>query len=287
LRDAQGRIHRVVTTSIDITERKRMEQALRELNATLEHKVAQRTAELQQRATQLQKLTLEMSEAEDRERRRIAQILHDDLQQIMAAAKFHVSLLRNRVKHDPSLQEVAVQIDQMLKEAIDKSRGLSHELSSAVQYQGDFAAALDRLANQMQAKHGFLVRVRTAGPVHLQSDAIKAFLYRTAQELLFNAVKHAGVSEAEVRIRRHRRYLCLSVSDRGHGFDPQGLRDAAGYGLLSIRERIDLLGGHMKIKSATGKGSTFLVVVPDAEMAGSASPGGPGQGVGVGIEEFP
>ena len=99
--------------------------------------------------------------------------------------------------------------------------------------------------------------------MHLQSDAIKAFLYKTAQELLFNVVKHARVKEARIRVRRCGRCVCLSVSDRGRGFDPQGLREAAGFGLLSIRERIELLGGRMKIKSAKGKGSTFFIVVPD------------------------
>jgi CheY-like chemotaxis protein len=85
--------------------------------------------------------------------------------------------------------------------------------------------------------------------------------------LLFNVVKHARVNEARIRVRRVRRYLCLSVSDRGRGFDPQELREAAGFGLLSIRERIELLGGRMKICSAKGKGSTFLIVVPDGPKA--------------------
>ena len=77
----------------DITELKAKEQALRELNATLESKVAQRTAELAHRARQLQKLTLELSQAEERERRRIAVILHEDLQQQIAGAKFHLNLV--------------------------------------------------------------------------------------------------------------------------------------------------------------------------------------------------
>ncbi len=267
LRDEGGRPRGAVHILVDITERRRAEEALRELAATLESKVAQRTAQLKHRAQQLQKLTLEISEAEDRERKRLAEILHDDLQQIIAAAKFHLSLIRNRVKHDASVQSIVAQIDEMLKEAIDKSRGLSHELSPAVRYQGGFAEALDRLANQMQTKHGFTVQVQATGQVHLHSDAIGAFLYRTAQELLFNAVKHAQVKEAGIRVRRLGRFLCLTVSDHGRGFDPRELRETTGFGLLSIRERIELLGGRMRIRSAKGKGSTFFIAVPDGETA--------------------
>jgi PAS domain S-box-containing protein len=255
----------------DVTERKRAEEALRGLNATLESKVAERTRELEQRALQLQKLTLEISQAEEQERKRIADILHDDLQQLVAAAKFQLSLMRHRVRHEAPLQATALEIEQMLKEAIEKSRSLSHELSPALLYQGDFQEALHGLALQTQAKHGLVVHVDAAGQRRVRSDAIKAFLYRTAQELLFNVVKHARVHEATIRLRRRGPYICLSVSDRGRGFDPQRLRQTAGFGLLSIRERIELLGGRMKIRSAPGKGSTFLLVVPDSPAAGGVS----------------
>lgn len=270
IRDDSGKIVRSVGMAHDITERKRAEETLREWNATLESNVAQRTAELLHRTRQLQRLTLELSETEDRERKRMAEILHDDLQQVLAAAKFHLSLMRNQVRHDASLQALATQIDHMLKDAIEKSRSLSHELSPAVLYHSDFAETLRWLAGQMQAKHGLVVHVHAHGPVHLQSDAIKAFLYKTAQELLFNAVKHAGVKEAKIRVRRCGRCFCVSVSDHGRGFDLQGLDQAAGFGLWNIRERIELLGGRMKIKSAPGQGSTFSIVVPDA---GSRDPG--------------
>ncbi len=241
------------------------EAALRELNATLESKVSQRTAELRHRARQLQKLTLDMSVAEERERERLAEILHDDLQQVLAAAKFHVGLMRNRARHDASLQATAVQVDHMLKEAIDKSRSLSHELSPAVMHHADFAETLRWLANEVQAKHGLVVHVHAHGPVRSQSDALKALLFRAVQELLFNVVKHARVHEARIRVRRLGRCLCLSVSDHGRGFDPQALGETTGYGLLSIRERIELLGGRMTIKSAKGQGSTLRIVVPEGE----------------------
>jgi PAS domain S-box-containing protein len=265
LKDPQGQVRQWFGTNTDVSQQKRAEEMLRELNATLESKVAQRTAKLRHRTRQLQKLALEMSEAEDRERERLAQILHDDLQQELAAAKFHLSVVRSRIKYDPSVLKIAARVDQMLKDAIGKSRSLSHELSPAVLRQGDFAEILHWLANQMQAKHGLAVHVQ--GRARVPSDPIKAFLYRTAQELLFNAVKHAQVQEARARVRQCGGYVCLSVSDRGRGFDPEKLREAAGFGLLSIRERIELLGGRMKIRSAPDQGSTFFVIVPNSETA--------------------
>lgn len=81
--------------------------------------------------------------------------------------------------------------------------------------------------------------------------------------MLFNWIKHAHVKEAKLRLRRRCGYVCVSVSDKGQGFDPQQPGHAGGFGLLNIRERVKLLGGRVKVRSAKGKGSTFLIVVPD------------------------
>jgi signal transduction histidine kinase len=97
----------------------------------------------------------------------------------------------------------------------------------------------------------------------VQSEALSIFLFHAAREMLFNVVKHAQVQEAGIRVRRLGRYVCLGVSDRGAGFVPQKLKETAGLGLFSIRERVELLGGRMKINSVKGKGSKVNIVVPD------------------------
>jgi PAS domain S-box-containing protein len=247
----------------DITERKRAEEALRELNATLESRVAQRTAELEDRAKQLQKLTLDLTEAESRERKRLAAILHDDLQQTLAAAKFHLALVSNRHKDDETLQTMTGQVEELLVEAIGKSRNLSRELSPPGLAHSDLQETFEWLAGQMQAKHGLTVHVAVRDQIELRSEPLKALLFKAAQEMLFNVVKHAQVREAWLRLRCRRGNICLTVSDKGRGFDPQRPDSTAGSGLLSIRERVNLLGGRMKVRSAKGKGSTFLIVVPD------------------------
>ena len=252
LLDEEGQVENLVFNLEDVTDE---QQAMHEL---------------ERRARQLQKLTLELSQTEDRERKRLAEILHDDLQQQLAGTKFHLGILANRVKADEKAAEMAKLLDEMIKEAIEKSRSLSHELSPAVLYQSDLGETFDWLAEQVRTKHGLNVRVDGKGVI-LRSDPLKAFLYKAGQELLFNTIKHAKVSEARVRVRRFGQHVCLAVSDRGRGFDPDAIREATGLGLLSIRERVELLGGRMQIRSAAGMGSRFRITVPDGDGSSSST----------------
>ncbi len=100
------------------------------------------------------------------------------------------------------MQEIAGQLDKMLRDAIEQSRSLSHELSPAVLYQSDLGETFEWLARQVQSKHGLTVHTEVHGRVDSQSESIKAFLFRAGQEILFNAVKHAKVKEARLRLQR-------------------------------------------------------------------------------------
>ncbi len=244
--DEAGHVQFLVLSLEDVTERQKA------------------VCELERRSGQLQKIALELSEAEDRERRRLAEILHDDLQQILAAAKFQVGLLDGRVQGDRNSVEIVKEVKEMLKNAIEKSRSLSHELGPAMLSQSSLDDTFAWLAQQMETKHGLVVHLQTRGPTDSSSEPVRTFLYRAAREILFNVVKHAEVTEAKLRLRRVRNRLRLTISDKGQGFDLRSLGATGGFGLLNVRERAESLGGHMRIRSAVGKGSTFSIAVPDA-----------------------
>jgi len=259
--DNTGRLFGVVLVFRDISERKQNEEALRKVNEKLELRVVERTKLAEGRAKQLQNLAVELIEAEERERRRLAELLHDDLQQILAAAKMQLESFCETTCADPIL----LNVQNLLDESIQKSRHLSHELSPPVLYHSGLVSGLEWLVRHMEERFGLQVRLETNTEAPVESAALKLFLFRAVQELLFNTVKHAGVKRARIVLAGSGKNLLITVSDKGHGFNPQIL-DAStkppGLGLLSLRERVRSIGGSFLIDSTRGKGSRFTLAVP-------------------------
>jgi PAS domain S-box-containing protein len=251
----------VATLIIDITDRKHAEQKLQELTKTLEQRVAQRTELAEARSKQLQALAVELIEAEERERQRIAELLHEDLQQILAAARMQLQAVCNTLSDVPMLSNV----ERLLEESIYKTRQLSHELSPPALYHCGLVAALDWLAGQMREQFGLQVKLEANEEWQFESPTLKMFLFRAVQELLFNIVKHAGVKNGRVVLSGADKSLILHVSDQGRGFDPEILdlhEKKTGLGLLSLRERVHYIGGNLMIESVPGQGSRFTIAVP-------------------------
>ncbi|RJQ83625.1 MAG: response regulator [Desulfobacteraceae bacterium] len=248
----------------DAIERQQTQVALLQSHERLEQRVVERTLELQIRARQLQRLALELSQAEEREHERIAEILHDDLQQYLSALKFRLWDLLPEERMDLELKQKVADLEGLIHESIQKIRRLSHELSPPVLKQNGLVAALNWLSREIQEKHGLNVTLSTQGEVNPDSATIASVLYRAVRELLFNVIKHAGTASAAVEAVRDGKWIRISVTDQGKGFDPENCvieKNDAGFGLFSLRERISYLGGGLVIKSALGKGCRVELTV--------------------------
>lgn len=239
-------------------------QHQRDLAQALEQQVAERTAHEVHRANVVRDLALRLSQAEQRERRRLAQILHDHLQQILVAARLKASVLRRRLP-DESLHPTVGQIEALLKEAIDASRSLTVELSPPILYDAGLLAGLEWLGRQMEEKHGLSVEVQGDRDAEPPSEDLRFLLFQVVRELLFNVVKHAQMERATVRLwRKNPEEIGILVADEGPGFDPAALgrNPPSGFGLLDIRERLKWVGGRLEIDSAAGGGARLAVIVP-------------------------
>lgn len=240
---------------------------LTSLRARAERDQAQQN--LETKASQLQFLAGELVRTEQRERRRIAQLLHDQLQQLLAAALYGLVSLRP-AQRTPKFQDDLTKISDLLRECIEMSRSLTSELSHPALSEPDLRAALEWLAAWMKEKHGLDVVVEAEQAVSVETEETRIMLLQTVRELLFNVAKHAGVKRARVRLAvAEDNRVQITVSDEGVGFDAAGIlpigRAAGGIGLFSIRERLALAGGGMELRSAPGTGSTFTVWVPSPQ----------------------
>jgi PAS domain S-box-containing protein len=267
---------------VDLTPVKQVEEALRQteaslrsVNESLENRIRERTAELQLRSDQLRALALDLTETESRERKRLAQILHDHFQQLVSAAKLKVGIIRRKVS-EPALLETLSQAESLLAETIDASRNLATELSPPVLHDGGLQQALEWLARKMERDHELHVDLHIDSDCEPDNEQVRVILFECARELLFNVVKHAGTPNAELSVSMSREGLLqLVVRDQGKGFDPNVLESLAqpdgSFGLLNIKERLALLGGLVRIQSSSEGGTTTMISVPIA-IATKAAP---------------
>lgn len=238
----------------DVSVYKMLQKELEAVRDDLEIKVKDRTAKLQA-------LAEEIVRVEHRERRRIAHILHEDLQQWLAAAKFRIGELQDQFS-GPSLRAASDRVQQMLDKAIEVTRSLAVDLRPPIIHEEGLKAALRWLAGDMKHKFALYVHVR-AGPVADRvSDEMGIFVFEAVRELLMNVVKHAGVHDATVQVKPvGRSRFKVEVSDAGCGFDPTRNRKRK-FGIFSIQERADYLDGSMRIISKRGKGTTMELTLP-------------------------
>jgi PAS domain S-box-containing protein len=220
--------------------------------------------EIQQHQRELATLTEELLLTEERERRRLALLLHDSIGQSLAFSKREIGVLQKiaRDKVRQGLEYVKEQID----DAIRQTRSLTFELSPTTLHTFGLEAAVEELAEQYAQRGGFQYHFEATEENKPLSEQMKALLYRASQELLTNISKHAQASNVSIRIDRVDASIRIVIEDDGRGFDITRLDEIVhqqqGFGLFSIRERLTHVGGTFAIESTPGRGTKVTLVAP-------------------------
>jgi PAS domain S-box-containing protein len=232
--------------------------------ARTERDQAQQALELT--AAQLRILAGELVRTEQRERQRIAQLLHDQFQQLLVAALYGCASLEREEK-TAARQEIVARITQLLRDCIAMSRSLTSELGHPALSESDLCAGLEWLASWMKEKHGLQVDLVVPPTLILPLEEVRTMLLQATRELLFNVVKHSKTRSARVRLEHGAdQSVRITVQDTGIGFDAatigREVNATSGIGLFSLRERLALTGGGLDIESTPGHGSSVTVWVP-------------------------
>ncbi|MDF0642411.1 MAG: response regulator [Nitrospira sp.] len=254
---------------LELEQRKGAEEALLRLNSELEQRVAERTRDIAASHDRLQALASELTLAEQRERKRLAAELHDHLAQMLALGQMKVAQLRSKPALGDQLRDqidpLVTEIDDLFKRAADYTRSLMAKLSPPVLDELGLPAALSWLASE-KPLHGLKVNVKLGTDKVALLDDQSVLLFQSVRELLLNVAKHAGTDRATLNLEvEESGRLHIEVQDQGRGFTPDAPESkpaGSHFGLFSVRERMQAMGGWFNVTSAPGAGTTATLSLP-------------------------
>jgi PAS domain S-box-containing protein len=247
----------------NITERKRAEEALRQrtaelqqLNETLEERVRKRTGELAS-------LSSELLVAQEKERRRISQDLHDKIWQALELIKLEIEDLffKEQGAVSATFHEKSKKIKTFIRETVARVRSVQGDLWPPVLDDIGVLATINWYSREFQNSHAGITIERH---IDLEEEdvpaPVKIVIYRVMQEAMNNVAKHSHASQVFLSLVKHGRRLEFTVQDNGVGFDPEEVivkrSPWGGLGLLSMKERTELSGGRFNVESVRGNGTT-------------------------------
>ena len=244
----KGEVLNVTSIVRDITERKKAEDRLLEDQAKLKSS------------------TSELFLAEERERRRIAEGIHDDIGNKLAVAKFELESLK-KGPADSEIPALLERVSATMDKVIEDAHSLTFELSNPVLYEVGLDAAVESWLGRHIHKKSRLKYEVVSEPSPMKPDEeTKVVLFRVIRELLSNVIKHADASMVQVHIKKDDETIRVSIEDDGVGFEMSEpgllIEENGGFGLFNTRERVEYVGGSFEIESEPGQGTFIKISVP-------------------------
>lgn len=267
----QARIQVLMKAANDELEAQvnRRTQMLSEANLQLtqeidKHKKAQKA--LLKYEERLRRVTSELMQTQEKERRRIATEIHDRIGQSLSVAKIQLGAIQSALE-DSSLKVSVNDVRQLISQSIKDTRSLTFELSPPVLYDLGLQAAIEWLAENVRSRNGPIVTVTGNPEDRKLNTARKVFMFQAVRELLFNVEKHANACKAHINIKNSPCSVDIIVADDGVGCDwsfaeSQRGRSDPGFGIFSIREQLRYYGGRLDLESEPGEGVRATIHMP-------------------------
>jgi two-component system NarL family sensor kinase len=200
--------------------------------------------------------------AQEQERKRIAQDIHDSLGSVLSAAKLKMAEVKDN-KPELATDEKFTAGISLLDEASAELRLISHNIMPATLSKLGLVPALRNLTEKISSHKGLQVQFIAHDLSNRLQEQTEISVYRIVLELINNVVKHASANKATVQLVRFPEYLSITVEDNGIGFDPPHIADEkTGIGIANITARVDYLKGRIDIDSIPGKGTTVMIEIP-------------------------
>jgi PAS domain S-box-containing protein len=249
----------VSTTPVTIGGKQYIQGIWRDIT---EQKIAQKR--LLEYQKNLKRLAARLTLTEERERRRIARDLHDQVSQSLALAKIKIDTMLASEKASP-LAETLKETNDTIEKAIQNTMSLTFDLSHPILYELGFEAAVaEWLQEQVQKKHGIITEFYDDGLPKPLDDDVRALLFRNVRELLINTIKHARADKVNVSVNKTGDSIKITIEDNGVGLNVEEITASrkGSFGLFSIRESISELGGNFEIVSKPGAGCKAVMTAP-------------------------
>ena len=202
-------------------------------------------------------------DAEEKERRRIAQDLHDGVGQLLSAAKLNLSNLESKIIVQTDEQKLALQnAVSLVDDSVKEVRAVSHNMMPNTLIKLGLASAVREFITKLGNAPTLKVDLEIVGLDNRLDNQVETVLYRVIQEVVNNIIKHAQASQISMQLIRHETELNVMIEDNGIGFDTNDLDNFEGIGLKGIQTRIAFLNGTVYFDSTLGRGTTIIIDIP-------------------------